>query len=150
MTKVKQRSRKAHPPAVPADALEVEDFIRATGEPRDYFVAYVQRGLLDDAFVPGDRGRGVPPKIRSVGLAMFLLIDEIAILMARGTLTAEQAVEVRRQIGPELEWLWSEILNGAPVRDIWFTKAEDPNSRIEMSFLKRAAAQYAEVATPTK
>ena len=130
------------------DTLEIEDFIQATGEPREYVLACVQRGWLDDALVPGDRRRGVPPTIRSVGLAMFLLRDEIGILIVRGTLTTEQAAEVWRQISPQLESLWSEILKGAAVPEIWFTKVKDPKSRIDMVFLKRAADQYA--ATTTK
>src|SRR5262249_926744 len=78
-----------------------------------------------------------PARIRPVGLAMLLLVDEVAQLLLDNTLSAAEAASVLADIRPKLDDLWAAIRAGDPVK-IQLGKSNDPDFRIEMSFLSRA------------
>jgi hypothetical protein len=114
--------------------MSIEAFVSAVPEPASYVLAGMERGWIDDALIEGD-----PKHVRTVALPMFLLIDEVAICIARGALSPEDGAAVMRDLKPKLDDLWNAIRAGEPVA-VHLGKSNDPNFRIEMSFLSRALA----------
>jgi hypothetical protein len=143
--KLPPKSRRKSAPA-PVDAMSIEAFIQATGEPREYVLAYFEKGWLDEALVPGDRTRHIEPAICPSGLARFMLIDEVACLIAHGKLSPEDAATVTDELLPKVDGLWHRIRAGKPVT-IRLAKPNDPKFQIEMSFLQRAADRRRQVIT---
>ena len=101
-----------------------------------YVVALVDRGVIDPAIVKrGNR----PARVQPIGLAYLLLIDELAVLIARKTITPEECAEAYETIRARLDELWTAVIGGQKP-----TIAIGPSfeSRIDLTFLRRAADLY--------
>lgn len=119
------------------DPMTIEQLIEVSGMPPSYVMGLIHAGVV----APATEADG---RVRSVGLPMLLLQDEVTGAVVAGKLPAELAERVVNQIRPSLEYLWKDVLT----RDLLTVTVhvpagqQIPSVTVQLGFLQDASTKW--------